>query len=321
MKLLLTSLLCIFSYLSIGQRTSQNNHEAFLNKDSIKSTLDEYTQVFYYYKSTDKKPKPLIVQLHSWSYPADSLKTIDLDVIAKAKNYNYVFPNFRGVNNHPKACCSEFVIADIDECIDWALKNMNVDKNEIYIIGYSGGGYATLSMYMKSRHAIKAFSAWASISDLAAWYQQSVERKNKYAREIISCIGAGNNFDSLKAKERSPLFWATPVKKRKKSTLQIFAGIHDGHNNAVVPISQSISFYNKIIGDYKEKAVSKYVSKEDEKIMLDTQTFPVPDTTKKIAGKAIYYQKSSKKVMLTIFEGGHDMLSKQALEYIEQKNE
>ncbi len=321
MKHLLTPLLCISSYLSIGQSITENKQETFLNKDSIKSTLDGYTQVFYYYRSTDKKPKPLIVQLHSWSYPADSLKTIDLDVITKAKNYNYVFPNFRGVNNHPKACCSEFVIADIDESIDWALKNMNVDKNQIYIIGYSGGGYATLSMYMRSRHTIKAFSAWASISDLVAWYKQSVERKNKYAKEIISCIGAGNNFDSLKAKERSPLVWTTPVKKRKKSTLQIFAGIHDGHNNAVVPISQSISFYNKIILDHKEKDVSKYVSKEDEKRMLDTQTFPVQDTTRKIAGKMIYYQKSAKNIMLTIFEGGHDMLSKQALEYIEQKNE
>jgi len=321
MKFLLTPLLCIFSYLSIGQSTTQNNQETFLNKDSIKSTLDGNTQVFYYYKSTDKKPKPLIVQLHSWSYPADSLKTIDLDVVTKAKSYNYVFPNFRGVNNHPKACCSEFVITDIDECIDWALKNMNIDKKQIYIIGYSGGGYATLSMYMKSRHTIKAFSAWASISDLAAWYKQSVERKNKYVREIISCTGAAGKFDSLKASERSPLAWKTPVKKRRKSTLQIFAGIHDGHNNAVVPISQSISFYNKIIFDYKEKDVSKYVSREDEKRMLDTQTFPVSDTTKKIGGKLIYYQKSSKNVMLTIFEGGHDMLSKQALEYIEQRNE
>lgn len=319
MKFILTSLFCVFSYLSIGQSTIQNRQQVFLNKDSIVSALDGYSQVFYYYKSTDKKPKPLIVQLHSWSYPADSLKTLDLDVVAKDKNYNYVFPNFRGVNNHPKACCSEFVISDIDECIDWALKSMNVNKKQIYIIGYSGGGYATLSMYMKSRHRIKAFSAWASISDLVAWYGQSVERRNKYAREIIRCIGAGNNFDSLKAKERSPLFWATPAKKRKKNTLQIFAGIHDGHNNAVVPISQSISFYNKIIHDYKEKDVSKYVSKEDEKRMVDTQTFPVSDTAKKIGGKVIYYQKSSKKVMLTVFEGGHDMLSRQALEYIEQK--
>ena len=94
---------------------------------------------------------------------------------------------------------------------------MNVDKNQIYVVGYSGGGYATLAMYMRSRHKIKAFSAWASISDLGAWYAQSVERKNKYTREIINCLGADNKFDSLKALERSPLAWTTPVKKRKKN--------------------------------------------------------------------------------------------------------
>jgi predicted peptidase len=316
--MLLTSLFSIlFGYLSIGQKPNESSYQSALNKDSIRSSMDGYNQVFYYYKSTDKKAKPLIVQLHSWSYPADSLKTIDLDLIAKDKNYNYVFPNFRGVNNHPKACCSDFVISDIDECIDWALKNMNVDKKQIYVIGYSGGGYATLSMYMKSRHTIKSFSAWASISDITAWYAQSLASRNKYAGEIISCTGAGNKFDSLKANERSPLFWTTPVKKRKKSTLQIFAGIHDGHFPGVVPISQSIDFYNKIIHDYKEKNISKYVSKEDEIQMVETQAFPSADTSKKIDGKTIYYQKSSKKVMLTIFEGGHDMLSRQALEYIE----
>jgi len=76
MKLLLTSLFCILSCLSIGQSTNQNNHETFLNRDSIQSSLDGYSQIFYYYKSTDKKPKPLIVQLQSWSYTADSLQTV-----------------------------------------------------------------------------------------------------------------------------------------------------------------------------------------------------------------------------------------------------
>ncbi|MEP6675670.1 MAG: alpha/beta fold hydrolase [Ferruginibacter sp.] len=169
--------------------------------------MDGNIQIFYYSKSINAKPQPLIVQLHSWSYTADSLKTIGLDTIADSKNYNYIFPNFRGVNNHPKTCCSEFVISDIDESIDWALKNMNVDKQRIYIIGYSGGGYATFALYMKSRHHIRSFSAWAPISDTVAWYGQSAERKNKYASEIINCIGASNNvFDSLKAMERSPPF-------------------------------------------------------------------------------------------------------------------
>jgi dipeptidyl aminopeptidase/acylaminoacyl peptidase len=315
MKSLLTWLICIINVCASGQNTNQNKLATLLNKDSINSTLDGNLQVFYYYKSNNKPPQPLIVQLHSWSYPADSLKTIGLDSIVKSKNYNYIFPNFRGVNNHSKACCSDFVIADIDEAIDWALKNMNVDKNRIYVIGYSGGGYTTLAMYMKSRHNISGFSAWASISDLVMWYGESIERKNKYANEIISCTGADNIFDTLKAQERSPLFWTTPVKKRKKCVLQIFAGIHDGFNGPV-PISQSINFYNKLLSDFRETDTSKYVNNEDLKFMVNTQSFPSSNSSNKIGNRNIRYQKASKKVMLTIFEGGHEILSEQALEYI-----
>jgi predicted peptidase len=315
MKSLLTWLICIINVCASGQNANQNQLATVLNKDSINSTLDGNLQVFYYYKSNNKNPQPLIVQLHSWSYPADSLKTIGLDSIVKNKNYNYIFPDFRGVNNHSKACCSDFVIADIDEAIDWALQNMNVDKNRIYVIGYSGGGYATLAMYMKSRHNISGFSAWASISDLVAWYGESTERKNKYANEIVSCIGTNNIFDTLKAKEHSPLFWTTPVKKRKKCVLQIFAGIHDGYNGPV-PISQSINFYNKLLSDFRETDTSKYVNNEDLKFMVNTQSFPYSNSSNKIGNRTIHYQKASKKVMLTIFEGGHEILSKQALEYI-----
>ena len=319
MKQVIFFILCMANLFANGQITDSIQRKFVLKKDSITSSMDGVTQVFYYSKSTGNKSEPLIVQLHSWSYPADSLKTIGLDTVANTKNYNYIFPNFRGVNNQPKACCSEFVISDIDESIDWALKNMNVDKKRIFVIGYSGGGYATLAMYMKSRHHIRSFSAWAPISDIVAWYGESRERKNQYAFQIIKCIGASAIFDTLKAKERSPLFWTTPCKKRKHSTLQIFAGIHDGYTGPV-PISQSVNFYNKLLFDFKERDSSKYVKNEDLKFMLEKQTFPSSSSNKKIGNKAIYYQNASKNFMLTIFEGGHDMLSKQAVEYIEQVN-
>jgi len=288
----------------------------FLKKDSIQSSLDGNVQVFYYDKPTITSPQPLVVELHSWSNTADSQK----DMVATqvhAKGWNYIFPNFRGVNNHPKACCSEFVIADIDEAIDWALKNMKVDAKHIYIIGTSGGGYATLAMYMKSRHTIHTFSAWASISDLEAWYRESSERKNKYAAEIVKCIGAGETFDAQKAKERSPLFWKTPVKKRKKSTLQIYAGIHDGYTGSV-PISHSIHFYNKLLTDAHEKDKSLYVSAEDAATMLKTQSFLTLNPSKLIEGRAILYKKTSKKITLTIFEGTHEILKNAAVELLSE---
>lgn len=318
MKALFTGLLCLLCLCAYGQNPYQRRRAPALEKGSITSSLDGNEQVFYYYTSTGKKSRPLIVQLHSWSYTADNLQTLGLDTFAINSNYNYIFPNFRGVNNHAKACCSEFVLADIDEAIDWAIKNMPVDKKQIYIIGYSGGGFATLAMYMKSRHTIKGFSAWAPISDLVAWYGESVERKNRFANQIIQCIGATDKFDTLMAKARSPLYWPTPVKKRKNSSLQIFAGIHDGYNDGPVPISQSINFYNKLQAESGEKDSSNYVNTNDLNIMMKTQTYPSSTKYGKLGNKTIHYQKQSKKIKLTVFEGAHDLLSEQALESIVQ---
>ncbi|MDP1817393.1 MAG: alpha/beta fold hydrolase [Leadbetterella sp.] len=308
--------LCLWNIIAHGQNTHNTVAHSFLQKDSITSTLDGNTQVIYYFKALHSKPRPLVVQLHSWSYSADDLQNINLDSAAKSKNWNYIFPNFRGVNNHPKACCSEFVLSDIDEAIDWALTHMNIDKKRIYVVGHSGGGYATLAMYMKSRHRIQAFSAWVPISNLVDWYGESVERKNKYAAEIIKCIGANDTFDEQKAKERSPIYWKTPLKKRKKSYLQIYTGIHDGYTGSV-PISQSINFYNKLLADAKEPDKSKFVSPEDLSIMLKTRTSPSSKTFKLLGKRDILYQKSSKNIQLTVFEGTHEMLSKVVLENLE----
>jgi dipeptidyl aminopeptidase/acylaminoacyl peptidase len=309
----LIGILCFLNSVSYGQNTNNTQAHPFLQKDSIQSSLDGNTQVFYYSKATNPKPRPLVVQLHSWSWSADGLQNVNLDSAAKAKDWHYIFPNFRGVNNHAKACCSAFALSDIDEAIDWALAHMNVDKERIYIVGHSGGGYATLAMYMKSRHRIRGFSAWVPISDLVAWYGESVERKNKYANEIIKCTGANEAFDEQKAKERSPLFWKTPIKKRKHSILQIYTGIHDGYTGSV-PISQSVHFYNKLLTDAKERDASKFVSAEDLSMMLKTQTSPSPINGKRLDGRTILYQKSSKNIQLTIFEGTHEMLSRVVLE-------
>ena len=310
-KLLLT----VAALMLVGFTYSQSiQRPNFLKKDSIHSTLDKNAQVFYYDKSNSSEAKPLLVELHSWSNTADSQKEI-LAEQAHSKNWNYILPNFRGVNNHFKACCSEFVINDIDEAIDWALLHMKVDKKNIYIIGNSGGGYATMAMYMKSRHNIRAFSAWSSISDLATWYEESVERKNKYADEIIQCTNANGVLDDQKARERSPLFWETPIKKRRNSALQIYAGIHDGYTGSV-PISQSIKFYNKLLIDTDETDDARYVSPDDASTMLKTQSFPAKEPIKKIDNRAILYQKSSKKITITIFEGTHEILKNVALDLI-----
>ena len=307
-------LIGLLPLLGLGQAPAPVPRPAFLQKDSIRSSLDGNAQVFYYDKSTASTPQPLVVALHSWSNSVESQPPLAAEE-AHAKNWNYIFPNFRGVNNHPKACCSKYALADLDEAIDWTLAHLNVDRKQIYVVGHSGGGYATLAMYMKSRHAIASFSAWCGITDLAAWYAESSERKNKYAPEILHCTGAGTTLDRQKALDRSPLYWKTPVSQRQKSQLRIYAGIHDGHTGSV-PISQSINFYNKLLTDSGVKDKSFYVSEADAQTMLQTQAFPTTNPPKPIDNRAIHYQKTANRITLTLFEGGHEFLQAVGLEEI-----
>jgi predicted peptidase len=307
MKPILISLLICGNAI---QLFSQDNPWIGFQEDSIVSSLDNAVQKFYYYKSSETDAQPLVVSLHQWSSGYSSFGN-SLAHETKAKNWNYIRPDFRGPNNHFKACGSKYAIEDIDEAIDWAIENLPVDKKRIYVVGASGGGHAALCSFMKSRHNIKEFSAWVPITDLKRWYFETKSRGLKYASDIIKCTCSGcDEIDLKEAENRSPLYWETPVKKLEDCRLKIYAGIHDGHTGSV-PIAHSILFYNKIIEDMGGDMSDK-VSCEEMNWMLTTRTAP-GKTTGKIGDRDILYFKALGNVSLVIFEGGHEMLGDEVL--------
>ncbi len=286
---------------------------------TITSSADGNEQPAYYFRCISRKPRPLIVSLHTWS--GDFTQDDPLARQCIADDYNYIHPNFRGPNRTPQACGSDLVISDIDDAIDYAIDNAPVDTHSIHVIGVSGGGYATLLTYMKSKHDIRTFSAWASISDLERWYYESEGRKSKYARDIaLATTGkhfTGDNYfmNPEAARQRSPIFMRTPVKKRAGSKLYIYAGIHDGYTGSV-PITHSLEFYNKVVNDFDASQKDAIVPNEDILEMVVSRNFQAPrkDT---LGGRVIHYQKRfDDKVQLTIFEGTHEMLTGVALNHI-----
>lgn len=68
----------------------------------------------------------------------------------------------------------------------------------------------------------------------------------------------------------------------------------------------------------KEKDKSRYISKQDAMTLLKTQTFPTSKTPQTLGDRAILYQKTSKNIRLTVFEGTHEILNEVVLDKIQK---
>jgi hypothetical protein len=289
--------------------TRENEWDSDFKLVSVTSSVDGNSQKAYFYASKSAGPKPLIVSLHTWS--GDYTQKDELAGLCREKDLNYIHPDFRGMNNTKDACCSELALSDIDDAISYAMSNSRVDKSKIYVMGVSGGGYATLGAFMKSKHQVAGFSAWASISDLIAWYNESLIRNARYAENILNCTGSSEELNESNARMRSPVYWETPAEKLSATKLYIYAGIYDGIQGSV-PITHSINFYNKLLSDLNIKDTPMYVTDKEK---LDLLEFRRPlGSYGTISGREVCLIKECRNIRLTIFTGGHEMLTGYALE-------
>lgn len=285
----------------------------------VNSSIDHKSQKAYIYKSQSNEPKPLIISLHTWG--GNYAQRDPLLKYCIEKDINYIHPDFRGPNNNPEAGGSELVIQDIDDAIQWALDSLSVNSQEIHLVGVSGGAFATLASYMKSKHKINSYHAFVGIYNLENWYYESLGRNNSYAKDITALTNGKNgipNFDE--ARKRSPLLMSTPIEQRKDSKINLYVGLHDGYVGSV-PISHSLEMYNKIVKDFSQKKTPKstdLIPIEDSYELLKRRTSsnfnPIPAA---FMGRDIIYQKKHKDIVeIIVFDGGHEMPESNLLDRI-----
>lgn len=274
----------------------------------IMSSIDSAQQGAYFVKSEEKRP--LIISLHQWSASFDHYDP--LVTFAIDHKWNYIRPNFRGPNKTPKAGGSKFAVTDIDDAIDYALENGNVDPEHIHIVGASGGGHAALQHFMTSTKDVASYSAWVPITDLVAWYGESKVRENNYSKDILKITQSQNNKLNLEeARKRSPLHQTTPIKKAGNTIIQLYAGINDGYKGSV-PISHTIRFYNKLVRDLNYDK-NYLVSPEAFSELVYTQSVSEKFTpTFLFDERDIIYSKGINNLSLTIFDGDHEILPNEA---------
>jgi len=210
----------------------------------IKSTLDLTMQPSLFYKAETEEKRPLLVGLHTWSF--DRFNQINnMLPYAEKYNFNLLLPEFRGSNlkTNPictQACGSIYAKQDIKDAIDYVIANENVDSENIFLLGLSGGGHMSLLMAGFCPEYFKAIGAYVPICDLEKWTEQN---KN-YSEHVLACCDG--NVDEMK--KRSPLSYVDNI---AKSNLKIFHGKFD----PVVPVSQSLELYNKIMLQYPNARV------------------------------------------------------------------
>lgn len=314
--------LFLVSFCSVGQQGMLSKWDDAAIKDwpdgfrrvEIKSSVDSSIQNAYFFAVDSFEKRPLIVSLHTWSGNYEQYDPLAAQMLER--NYNYIHPDFRGANNHPDACCSDLVIADIEDAIQYAITQGNVDENEVHLVGVSGGGYATLMAYMKLKYPVKSFSSWVPISSIENWYWESVGRQQRYLNDILKVTGSENGCLNVDvARNRSPLHQPFLPHLRKNAKLFIYAGVHDGYDGSV-PITHSIDMFNKIAREAFGATNDELVSNCDRIELVVKRCFPLYNFGMYIGSRMVHYFRKKEAVSLIIFEGNHEQLADQAISLI-----
>jgi poly(3-hydroxybutyrate) depolymerase len=260
------------------------------------------------------RERPLLVSLHSWS--ADyTQRREDLEPLAMAEGWIYLFPDFRGRNDKPEACGSELAQQDILDAVAWAKGQYPVDDSRVYLVGTSGGGHMTMLMAAKHPEVWAAASAWVGISDLTAWHERHAEAN--YGAMLRGCTGgapgSGAEVDE-EYRKRSPLPWMAGA---KDVPLDIAAGIKDGHEGSV-PIRHSIDAFNAIAGAVGGEPVTEEEIQELSASPTGRLSNPKTSDQEEDAalGRQIHLRRTAGKARLTIFEGGHEGIGLAAMDWV-----
>lgn len=209
----------------------------------IKSTLDGSKQPSLFYKASGEQKRPLLVGLHTWSF--DRFNQVDnLVPIAEQYNFNLLLPEFRGknLNTNPsctEACGSMLARQDIKDAIDYVITQYGADPENVFLFGCSGGGHMALLMAGAWPEYFRSVAAFVPISNLKDWTEQN----KGYAHHVLACCGSEEEM-----LRRSPVSYMDNI---AKSNTKIF----HGKNDCVVPVKQSIAFYNGLLEKHPDAKV------------------------------------------------------------------
>ena len=156
----------------------------------IDSSEDGEEQPALWLAPEGDEERPLLLVLHSWSTGYRQNLGIPYARWAERENWAFIHPGFRGINDDPQATGSDLAAQDTLDAIDYAVEQGGVDAEQVYVLGFSGGGMSALLMAGRHPERFAGVVAWVPIRDLNRWYVHW--RRGRTGCLRLSCRRSGN---------------------------------------------------------------------------------------------------------------------------------
>lgn len=259
---------------------------------------------------------PIVVALHTWSANMEQREMYgELEREAQTRGWLYLFPDFRGADDHPLACGSDAACRDVIDALNWTAAHFALDTDRIYLAGMSGGGYMAMLEASRFPERWTAVSAWVGISDLVSWYGIHADRQ--YGRDMRRCFGgAPQERPEVRAQyeSRSPL---GRLAAAKDVPFDFAAGRDDGHGVNPVPVSQTLAAFNAVaaaagvaaVSDGEIRQLSAYGGTLENPQPSDTAHDP-------LFARRIFLRRFAGNSRVTIFDGGHEWIPRAVAEWL-----
>jgi len=285
----------------------------------IRSTRDDSLQPSYVIVppryDQDATPLPLVVSLHTWHGDLEQ-RLPEFESETTKRGWLYLFPHFRGIDDHPEACGSDIAQSDILDAVEWARRNLKVDAGRIYLVGWSGGGHMALLMAARAPDLWTAVSAWAGITDMAAYYRErAADQPPQEAGELRACMGGAPGTSTAvdsQYRNRSPL---TSLARAAKVPIDIWAG----NDDTDVSPSHALLAFNTLAAATGSSPISA-----DEIAQLTqphghlARPQPGDQVTESSLGHPIFLRRTAGPSRVTIYEAGHATFAGPTFDWFEK---
>ncbi|MFZ1744022.1 MAG: prolyl oligopeptidase family serine peptidase [Pontixanthobacter sp.] len=139
-------------------------------------------------RGREAKNLPLILLPHGGPYGVRDRLDYDDDVQLLAnRGYAVLQPNYRGSDGYGKAFTElgtgqigRAMQDDIDDAMDWAVKQGIADANRVCVVGGSYGGYAAIWAVIRNPERYRCAASWAGVTD---WDSQLKYDANYFSRK------------------------------------------------------------------------------------------------------------------------------------------